>query len=310
MKAGCLAILATMVIAFGFYYKLLTDSSDPKLAEMWWLAFIFALVAGMIVGNIHGVLLALRQKKASNKTRSEWRDGELLVVSGRIQSTRSPLSAPFSGTSAAILEYKISTKSYSNDSNTKIDHFSGFMMTPCAVQTLQGTVNLVGFPLLAKVPSTTCWDESNFKNAAEFLKRTKFEEKHSNPITMLKQMNEVLKDSDGDVQSHFVTANHSFETQLGSIQTIMDELQDRGVQLEETLIPNGAEVTASGTYRAARQAIDIGDGMSNITHSLQLGTAAQLTGGLMKQSIIMLAVLEGAFVAGNYFLLKHLGMIH
>jgi len=79
--------------------------------------------------------------------------------------------------------------------------------------------------------------------------------------------------------------------------------------LEEKVVLNGDELTISGTFRANKNGVDIGSGLKNLAHSLQLGDASVNTRRNIRQSIIWLIVIGAAFSAGNYFLFKELGML-
>jgi hypothetical protein len=303
MKLGCLAVLLTMGGAFAAYNQLI---GGTRLEDKWWIAALLALAAGMIVGNFHGLILAFRQKKASGRPRSEWQDGDLVVVSGKIQSLRSPMLSPFSGTPSCILEYEVKS---AEEDTPSVAEYSGFMMSPCSVLTMQGSVNVIGFPLLAKVNALPCVEDVDYQRAGEFLNKTKFEEKLSNPITLLKQLNEVLAKNDGEMQAHFSTSKSPLDIENQDATGIATQLREYGINLEETIIPNGAEVTVSGTYRSNRQAVEIGGGLSNLSHTLELGAASKVTGANIRNCLIWLVVVGAAFGAGNYFLLKELGLL-
>jgi hypothetical protein len=303
MKLGCIAVLLTIGGAFAGYRNLLTGS---ELEGQPWIAGLLAVVAGMLIGNIHGLLLALKQKQISGRQRSEWNDGDLVVVSGRIQSTRSPMVSPFSGTPSVILEYEV--KSADSESASSA-HFSGFMMTPCSVFSTQGSVNVIGFPLMVNLPSKACVQEAEYQRAAEFLKRTKFEEKLSNPITLLKQLNEVFSKTDGDLSAHFSSGKSPLDLETMQVGDISEHMMSHGLKLQETLIPNGAEVTVSGTFRANRQAVEVSGGLTKLSHKLELGSASVVTGGNLRKSFIGIIIFVGLFGAGNYFLLKQLGLL-
>ena len=304
MKIGCLAIILTMVGVFGAYHQLLAET---KLAEMWWISVLLGIGAGMIVGNIHGLILALKQKRASSRQRSEWQDGDLVVISGKIQTLRSPIIAPFSGTPSVIVEYDIKTPQGSD--SPSVSDYNGFMMAPCSVLSTQGSVNILGFPLLAKVNAVTCPEEADYQRAGEFLKRTTFQERPSNPVKLLKQVTEVISKNDGEIQAHFSSNRILLDLGVEGASSVADQLKAMGATLEEVIVPSGAEVTISGTYRANRQAVEIGGGLNNLSHTLDIGTAAAVTGKNIRQCFIWLIIIGGAFGAGNYFLLKELGLL-
>jgi len=308
MKLGCLATLAVMGVIYTFYSRLLPQT---PFADQTWIPILFSICSGAIAGNIHGLILALSQKNASATPRSEWKDGSLVVVSGKIQTTRSPIQAPFSGTPSAIVEYSVKpprdTHNATSSSRSKAaDQFSGFMMAPCSVYTTQGSINLIGFPLMGKLAPRRESSSTSYQRAGEFLKSATFHKMEGNPIAMIKQLNEVFKDTDGDVQSNFRKANSRFNVDEMEAAEISEELLANGFILEETLVESGAEVTATGTYRANKQAIDIGGGFQALSHGIQLGTAAKNSAVAIFSAIGCIVFFGGAFAAGHLFLVGKL----
>lgn len=302
MKFGCLLLLITLGGVFAGYSKLLQES---EFKDQWWIPGLLAFFAAMIVGSAHGLVIALKQKRASTKQRSEWNDGDLVVVSGNIQSLRSPIVAPFSGRACCILEYEIKL---ADTESAVVPEYHGFMMSPCTIVTTQGGINLVGFPLLTKIASEDCIEDSCFSRAGEFIKNTKFQERESNPIALIKQLNEVITRLEGDIQAHFRVKSPSIEVEEISATDITNELREIGLRIQETLIPPGAEVTVFGTYLANKQAIDIGGGLSNLNHKLELGKVGTVTGADIRKSLIGVLIAGAIFCAGNYFLLERLGL--
>ena len=307
MKKGCLTLIVIILAAFVGYRQYL---NTPALSDQTWIPFVMAIGAGIVAGNIQGLFLALRQKSASNRPRSEWRDGDYVVASGRIQTLRSFFEAPFSGTPSAIVEYSIK-RGVGNDSSPAVDDFSGFMMAPCAVQTLTGSVNLTGFPLLAKIPKAKFSDEQTVKRAADFIANTKFKARATNPIEAVKEFNKVLEDGDGDIQAHFISKNAEIvpEGDEDLLMATTMQLQTRNYVFEESVVANGAEITAAGTFRADKQSIDVGSGLSNLSHTLSLGGSLEVTKKALTQATVGLILFSSAFAAGNYYLLKQTGFL-
>lgn len=296
MKSTCLFYLGLLLGLTVFYgYHL----SGTELGTMWWIGFLLALAVAGFIGNLHGLYFAIRQKISAKKPVSQWRDGDFIVVGGRVQATR-PLIAPFSGREAVIVEYDVQRTISKGDSKVSRSDFSGMLMTPCTVQTRRGAVKLVGFPLLATTLPDRLEEESHFRNAAHYLAGANFEAKGSNPLKIIKQLNEALKDDDGDVNvntkdddafSLVPEQTEEFKETIHDTQSLMqlpsqdrtaeeqhiyEQLTTRGYWLEETIIPQGAEVSVFGTYRANRQAIDIGSGMQNLQHAIRLGELNQV----------------------------------
>jgi hypothetical protein len=202
MKKGCL-LLITVLIATGWgYYKLIQGS---ELASQWWIPLIFGVFAAMVVGNAQGILQALLHLRASRRDRTQWKDGDLVVVSGCLQALHAPVNAPISGKPATIVEYELGRASQSNDSQAFVAEYRGFMMTPCAIQNRrgQGQLQVVGFPLLPNSDMQTHSAVEDYRRIASFLVRTSTTEIQSSPIAAIAQLNSVLKDDDGTVDAHF-----------------------------------------------------------------------------------------------------------
>ncbi len=314
MKAGCLFLLAVMAGAYFGYQQLLAPTA---LGDKWWVPALLALGAGMFIGNIQGVFLALKQRAASNKPRSEWKDGDLVTFSGRIQSSRSPVIAPFSNTQGALVEYRI--RDFQDESNGV--NFCGFMMNRCTVQTLQGAVNLIGYPLLQRDQYEVLDSEEEVGRAAEFLQKTTFKELSGNPLSLIPELNKMLSDKDGEVAAHFRKAGTDLldpmteeerndeEPAKDRTELITRRIDEDTYFLEEFVLKNGTEVTACGTFHANRQAVDIGAGLKTLSHSLRLGTAAEVTGSTLRQAVVGTIIFAAIFIAGNYFVLKEIGLI-
>ena len=304
MKKGCLFLLFVWVAVAGAYGYFLRET---EIHHMWWIPILFGLGAAMIMGNIQGIFLALKQKKASRLSPHQWKDGDYVVTSGRISATRSPISAPFSGTPSCIVEYELKR------GDNPAGDYMGFLMTPSVIMTNQGSAKIVGFPMLAEITGSPVMDDEAYTRAGLYFSQCKFEKKATNPFTLISQLNAVLADDDGEVKADFCDSKatlHQVEsTNADEIsQEITERILDSGYRLEETLIKHGDEVTVSGTYRQAKQAIDIGSGIKNITHSLKLGSVSASTSKLLTQSIITIIIIGGIFLGGNWIMLKQLGI--
>ena len=308
MKAGCLFIIALMVGAYFGYRQLLLGT---ELEDQYWLPIVLAVVAAFVVANIQGIFIAINQRSALDKPRGSWKDGELVGVSGRIQAVRSPIITPFSKTPAVIAEYEIKYRTHGENSSDE-GAYSGFLMSPCQVSSTQGSVKLVGFPIMTEIsPVDLSEQEQACEAAGAYLAACTFDERATNPIEAIKQLNAVLSDEDGEIRSDYSLKKREIhlndDGERDTAENIAARLLDSSYLLTETFIPNGAQVTAFGSYRAARQVLDIGSGLSNLSHGIKLGTAAEVTGRALRRSIIMSVFFLAAFTAGNYYVLKLIG---
>ncbi|MCB0352499.1 MAG: hypothetical protein KDD64_03215 [Bdellovibrionales bacterium] len=204
MKQSCL-FLIVLWIASGIGYYILFNES-PLDEVKYWLPIVLGLLWVLVVANFQGIWLALRQKSAAGKSISGARDGDYIGVSGNIRASEKPLIAPFSGEEAVIVEYEVKREQASQSSDggttTKMD-FQGMLMTPCAISGRTGSARVVGFPLLAHIQAKRVTDELAYVRAAKYLAAAPFKELSSNPLTIMKELNAVLKDDDGTVQADF-----------------------------------------------------------------------------------------------------------
>ena len=352
MNKGCLFLIGLWAALSAFWFYALRST---VLADAWWVPILLALSATIVCGNILGLGMVLRQRRASTRPRNEWRDGDLVCVSGRMQASGPTVEAPFSGTSAVIVEYDIKRRGGSSDSNPQSE-FKGMMMVACGVQSDRGLIPLVGFPLLAHIGEREVVGDGVFDRAASHLLRTKFDDIPKNPLEHLSQLNAVLSDEDGVVEVHYKDRNVSVDDLLfsgpydssdddsdsnddevdedendnadavstgavplhsaastpedvaGRTASVSRAMLDRGYSLMETVVPDGAEVTVTGTFRGNRQAIDVGAGLKNLHHQMHLGGKGKVLGKQLSKSLASLVFWTFVFLAGHAGLIRALGM--
>ena len=339
MKQGCTLVLLVLFGAFAGYFYLLQGSEfESKI----WIPILLAFGASIVVANLYGIVQALKQGQAAKKPRSEWRDQELVAVSGPIQPMRAAIQAPFSGLSAALVEYAIKRQS-TGESAVNIADYQGFLMTPCGVYSSEGLVRLVGFPLLNdNLSEVIPIDPEMLRRSAQYLSQCTFMQQAKSPLKALKQLTDVLSDDDGLVRAdfckggtaHIIDSDVDQEVNVQSaaedleqedrnadqrasevatpsdpISRVAQALADNGYTFEEKLFKVGEEVTAIGTYRASTQSIDIGSGLKNLAHSLQRGAASQVTARNLRRCVIA-TLFWGAVVGyANWYVLKSIGLI-
>lgn len=303
MKGSCLFLLAILLGMSGFYYWLLADTD---LSDKWWIPFLLALGLSITVANIQGIFQAMRRLSSSNRHPRDWKDGELVGASGPVQALREPLKAPFSDSSCVMAEFDIKRIVSSSKSNTgRSNEIMGFLMTPCAIFTKRGQIRLVGFPLLDQTTEQVCYEDECYERAANYCATTQFKELGKSPLTILKELTQVLTDDDGDINEHF-RSKDSFLS--GGPDALREQFGAGSYELTEKVIPQGATITVFGTYNARKQAIDIGSGLSKLDHSLALASMSQVISRSFRASIIGTLIFGAITAAGHYFVLKTLGL--
>ena len=321
MKKGCLLILSVWLAVSAGYFYLFHGTFYEHLI---WLPIALGFGAMIVAANLQGILLAIQQKRAAQIPLRQWQDGQYVVVSGKISPIGEAIAAPFSGAPSCFVEYEIKR------GEETAGAYSGFLMTPSTIMTKLGTVRVIGFPMLAEITSTRCYDDADFQRAGEYLSKCKFQEKASNPIAAIAQLNSVMENQDGQLKADYVTKGASLHEDLESDETDASSGENSEVSaapamtpaqiiayrigqssylLEETLIKTGTEVTVTGTFRKAKQAIEIGSGLKNLSHTLKLGSVAQSTGKLLVKSIVMTLLFGAIFAAANVFVLNKIGLI-
>jgi hypothetical protein len=318
---GCLALLVLMVLlGVGIHAALLFT----PMAGSWGLAVLVAVLVTFVLGNVWGVGLGL-QRRLALKPPGQWQDGDFVAFSGRITAGDAALEAPASGARCPIYEYKLQrtrsqrtrTTSGTSGSSTTTTAFDGMAMAPTTVVGEGFGVRLVGFPLLTSVPNQVYDDPDSLRRFAGYLLRAEIEPKPESVRGALRQLGEILADEDGIVH-HDQAAASAFDLdpfrapalppELAEIPELaraaeeegspegrlVEHLFDHDFSVEETVVPEGAEVTVFGTYRASDRALDVGSGLSNIKHGLELGSAGRVTAGGIAKSLAFLLVFGGA----------------
>ncbi len=319
MKNTCLFLLAVLFGLGIFYYSYL---SGTELKNSWWIGPLLALSVVLFLSNLQGVYFAIRQKILSGKNESQWKDGDLIALSGRVQAIGDPLIAPFSERRAVMVEYsvKYTTQSSSDSSSsTTTKTLDGMLMTPCIIQTSRRSVRIIGFPIFANIHPQIFSDESHYRNAVKYILSNKFEEMPANPLKILSQLNEILADDDGDLKANFRNKNFDLdilnESDDGENTASTSEIEESLYQtliskpydLEETCVENTAQVTIFGTYRAAKQAVDIGSGLKNIQHAIHLGKIEDVIRKNLIKSFIFTLIFGGISAAAHFYVAKLLG---
>ncbi len=330
LKTGCLFLLFLWAALSGAYFYLLQGT---ELEMQYWLPVVLALSVVIAIANFQGILLAISQKRASKKSPHEWRDGELIGISGQVKALRAPVIAPFSGKPCVILEYEISRTTGTGKNRTNSIDFTGMLMAPCAVHTSRGPVRLVGFPLIPQTSHERIENPADLGRAGKYLATTQFKERTKNPLALLKELNEILADDDGDLKADFRNPG-AFPTELeddydddldesakppiASVAERPDELNaranlisarlsDESYTLTETLIPNGAELTVFGTYLAGRKVINIGSGLKNLKHQIHLGAIDSVLAKQFRRAIVWTLLFGTASLAAHWYVGKLLG---
>ena len=306
---GCLAVLAVFaVVALGEYAALRYTPMSGSIG----LPLVSAALIAITVATVWGLAVSARRKRALGVSPGEWRDGAFVGFSGRMVCEGKPVTAIASGDSCSIYEYSVAHRttvagSASSDGDTRdLTAFQGMAMAGCSVQGGAYAFRLIGFPVLTRVPKQRWDSDAARRNVAAHLLRTEIAPTPAGVAAAWRSLNEVLADADGVVAFH-QASSAAFDLQPykekyaadpeGATNALAAHLADEGFWIEETIVPEGAEVTVFGNYRASDRTIDVGSGMKHLERGLSLGDGRSSANRDLRNGLVMLFLFGGACAA-------------
>lgn len=330
MKKGCLGSLILLALATGGHMYLF---QQRELTYPWWAAFLLALGIVITIANIFGIKNAILMSRALNMIPAQWRDGALVGVSGRLSPIGQPIVAPFSGAPSLIYEYRVGRRHSQPNTKTNaadvMQAMTGEGMAPCAVQGQHGSIRLVGFPILHSFPPSKFDTEAALKRAGAYIKETTWKRGAGGVSGSLKELSELLSDADGIVKNDRVVAHLPFELKMEGDPIPADgteddeeadkealedvpleamtpehytqQLKSRRWAIEEKSIAPGSEVTAFGTYRTNPVRLDVGSGLTYLTHGLHAGRREKVKLKNIVNNVIAFIVWGAITAAGHAF---------
>jgi hypothetical protein len=152
----------------------------------------------------------------------------------------------------------------------------------------------------------------------------------------LNELSKVLNDDDGDLKVDFCDRGATLHTrtvdELEDLDFDEEELREEGLQpsagalesdlselastlkssryqLKETVIEAGTEVTVFGTFQKSNRTLDVGSGLSKLSHGIFLGPAGKVVGRNVIKSLIATLLFGAAAGYGQYRLLLAVGYL-
>jgi ankyrin repeat protein len=242
MKKGCLLWLLQLAVLVGLYYLAFHGRFTPPAD------WIGALAGGFFLTLAIGAFQnAFRARK--NRARLEqalagepFEDGRQVAAVGPIAALGAPVESPFSRTPCVICDWDVShestTRSSSGSSNNTTKDFSGFVLTPCAVQAPGGGVRILGFPTLEGFEEAPLHDAESWANAESYLRSTPFEK--IGLTRVFSEVKDLFTDDDGYIRKDWRMADDGFAL-------------DRQVHtIKEKVVKDGETVCALGVYSAEK----------------------------------------------------------
>jgi len=239
MKKGCLVALLTWAVCGGAYWYFLHQRFAPPLDKIVPLAGGFLMA--VVIGNLRiGLASAFSAIEVSNQSSGvigdRPPDGKLLTVSGHIRATGPTLTAPISGRPAVLYTYEVSHVSQGNRDVRFVKDYSGFALTPAAIDSRYGAIRIFGFPQLQGFGSQL--PDGGMENVKQYIANTTFNEITGiDVVAMYREVKERLTDDAGQIRHDLRLTN--------------DEIPPDATLAEEVVSP-GEQVTAIGRYSAEK----------------------------------------------------------
>ena len=261
------------------------------------LPILVALLLSAAIGFASAFSVHLRQRLATGRRPGQWEDGDFVGHVGVIQAGESALVSPLSGTRCPIYEYKVTrrVRRPNRDSDHEVTAVEGMAMAPTAVMGDGFAVRLVGFPAMSE---RWKWyeEDDHRRRLVEHLLGTTI---HPNPGSLrevFEGLAERLGDEDG-VLCHdqegpdgFSLPNPDLEppdADPPAVERVVGSMRQMGYRMQELVVPEGATVTAFGTYRARAGTLDVGSGTRSLVNGLFLGDAR----GRLSRRLVITALL-------------------
>lgn len=329
MLKGCLLLVVALVAALFLEHRFL---SPQELPYPWVATGVLSVAVMLLVGSIHGLLVAFAKRVHPESDPSTWKDGQLVRVGGVIVPQRHAVRAPFSGVESVLYRYRMwqrveigrETLDKHNDPSVH-----GIDMAPCSLLTSAGTVVLTGFPALRHLPLKTYSGEAHYPQAARILANTRW--KIQSLAVTAEALGEALEGDAFRPPMHVMnrTACERLlappgEATAGSwqggppaqlsgeaaIAALCQRMASRAWGFEEQHIPAGAPVTVEGTYSSHPPTIDIGQGISKPEHSIRLGLAAETASREWVQAFLFVTGMTVLVTALHYAVYANGGRIY
>lgn len=279
----------------------------------WPLAALLALGVTLTLGSLHGLLLALRQRRRPAGKRADWRDGETVRIGGTLEAQGPALQAPFSGRPAAYLTYRAATQQRSYEGTVPQDpHFRGLQQVPCRLRLGTSTIELRGFPSPRAVVEQVVDGPEVERAAARHLARTPWQ--HAPDIgsvdlaTLGSPYGSARAGAGPDAGVHLMNrlAREALDLPrlAGQEAALLERLRQRPWRFHERVLAPGETVTALGTWHTSPPHLDIGYGVTSAEHALHPGRPEQLATRQIGTAVAFVLVL-GVLTAAAHALVWH-----
>jgi hypothetical protein len=275
LRRGCALTLALVGGLFALYFAFFTRYFEwPGNLFAAGLGSIFAAAA---VGSVGHLFWARRDAAAFRRAaRNEPPiDGRLAVVAGPIRPLGAPLASPFSGRPCVAYEYEVvqpgATRPGHATSQKQTD-LAGFALTASVIETPQGGIRLLGFPMLDEFPQSRTPGREHAARGQQYVAAAPFERMQGiAALKMFAAFDDALADADGIVRKDFRMSD-------GPIA-----FEERTIG--ERIVGVGEPVCALGRYDADKRAlVPAGATLNRLWPGTAAKVRAQVVGAARSQA--------------------------
>ncbi len=294
LRRGCALILVLFGALFALYFVFFTRYFE-------WPGNLFAAGLGSLfgavgLGGIGNLFWARRDTVAFRRAERHEPlvDGRLAVVAGPIRPLGAPLASPFSGRSCVAYEYEVvaRTPARKGQAASQQTDVAGFALAASTIETPQGAVRLLGFPMLDQFPQTRTPGRELAQRAQQYVASTPFERMQGVAVLkMLSAFDDALADADGIVRKDFRMNE----------QAIPFEQRTIG----ERIVGVGELVCAIGRYDAEKRAlVPVGATLNRLWPGTPAKVRAQVVGTARSQATLgfVFFAVSHLFLAGAFYL--------
>ncbi|HET7218435.1 MAG TPA: hypothetical protein VFJ02_10315 [Vicinamibacterales bacterium] len=243
VRRGCilsLAIWLVLAAAYFVFFNRCFEWPGNLIA-----AFFGSIFGAAMLGAVGQLALGWRDRRAFARAgrRERPEGGQLAIIEGPIRPLGEPLTSPFSGQPCVAYEYEIVDRRRAGKRQRTDRHeVVGFAMASCAIDTPDGSVRLLGFPLLDDFPKRERGDRATRARAESYVASTPFEEMHGvAKLNLVAALDDALADADGVVRK--------------DLRLTADPISFEHKTLGERVVRADEQVCAAGLYDATLHAL-------------------------------------------------------
>jgi len=272
MKKSCFAFLAAFLCLATTYVLIV------KIFVPWGPALVLGILGSLSVIMLFGGVLQcfqnLRKIFAVRRalSGSAFRDGGIAAAIGRISASAAPLKSPIQQKDVVLYEYDVyrvsNDPNQQNRSSGRDILYSGMAMTPASIQTMQGSVRLMGLPTLDHLLEITSMEDNATMSFLDYLGSNSFEVALGmKKLSAVGKLADMFEENDGacrqDLQlgkapvqwDEFKVANKPSEAWAAARNGGDIPSSWHNLRFSEKIVAVGEEVVAFGRYDATQMAL-------------------------------------------------------